>query len=183
MCWHAALPARPQRQREGQCGGGSQYIYSCINARVEQHINTADFMFLRWKKNSPGIFLWFTSVNTDAVFILLANQPSNVSRQVPINTGIYIIQTVDDTQTPNTNEGKSRNRGGNGWEVWIVFEEYYFLTEEGQHWSQVCGLWIQQPLMYFFNSFSPLIWIYMNGKGPMWDQSCPSLTTKTVFWE
>lgn len=46
----------------------SQYIYTCINAGKE-HLNTADFMFLQWKKNSPGIFFRFTSVNIDVVFI------------------------------------------------------------------------------------------------------------------
>lgn len=35
----------------------SQYIYTCNNAGVEEHVNTADFMVLQWKETSPGIFL------------------------------------------------------------------------------------------------------------------------------
>lgn len=32
----------------------SQYIYTCINAGIEQHLNTADFMFLQWKEKLPS---------------------------------------------------------------------------------------------------------------------------------
>lgn len=156
MCWHAALPARPQRQWEGQLGGWFT-VHLLMHQRTGRttyqhcwfHVFTMEEKLPRY---FPLIYIcqhW----RCVYLFILLANQPRDVPRQVPINTGIWIVKTVDDTQTPNTNEGKSRNRGGNGWEVCFVFEEYYFLTEEGQHWSQVCGLWIQQPLMYFFFKF------------------------------
>lgn len=35
----------------------SQDIYTCINAGREQHLNTADFMFLQWKEKLPRYFL------------------------------------------------------------------------------------------------------------------------------
>lgn len=34
----------------------SQHVHTCINAGIEQHLNTADFMFLRWKEKLPWYF-------------------------------------------------------------------------------------------------------------------------------